>query len=95
MSFISFSCFLTPTKTFGARLNKNGENIHPWVVPNFRRNESNPAPFGVKLSVGLVFACLQIPFMRWWPSMALFCSHRQTDFPVPSPAGGSPGPQAT
>ena len=53
--FISFSTLIAVDKTSKTMLNSSGENGHPCLVPDFRRNAFNFSPLRIIFAADLTF----------------------------------------
>ena len=59
--FISFSCWIAVTRISNTMLNKSGENGHPCLVPDLRKNAFTFSRLSMMLTVGLSY----IAFIMW------------------------------
>ena len=58
MSFISFSCLISVTRTSNTMLNRSGETGHPGLVPDLSGKALSFCPLSMMLAVGLSYMAL-------------------------------------
>ena len=68
--FISFSALIVVAKTSQTMFNSSGQNGHPCLVPDFRRNAFNFSPLRIMFAVSLSY--IAFIMLRCVPSIPAF-----------------------